>query len=298
MNGNVIDSAPPGTNLLARIRERIDGMTRSERRIVEHLAQHPLDAAFLPAGQLSELVGVSESSILRFARGLGYANYPALQKVVQDEIRQGLTRNTTERLQLATERAASGAEQLAAALRTDLRNLTATQRQLDPGAFEAAVELLASSRRVYVVGMRGAAPLAHQLGYALNLLREGVVHMAQRADLVGDLMADVAPTDVLVGFAFSRQSAHTIAAVDLALAAGAAVVAITDDPISPIARRATHSLVVATESEAFIQSYTAPTAVTHALLAAVGAALKEPALQRLSRIEEGLSLSQVFYQED
>jgi DNA-binding MurR/RpiR family transcriptional regulator len=273
-------------------------MTRSERLIAEHLAKNPLDAAFLPAGKLSELVGVSESSILRFARSLGYANYPDLQQVVQDEVRRGQTRNIPERLQQAAFKASGNPGLLTLALQTDVNNLLASQRQLDAAAFAGAASLLAGSRLVFVAGMRGAAPLAHLLGYALNLLRPGVVELAQRADMFVELMADVGPSDVLVGYAFSRQSAHTIAAADLAVARGAAVVAVTDDPLSPIARRAKHTLVVATQSEAFIQSYTAAASVTHALLAALGSQLEASAMKRLALVEEGLGSSGVFYREE
>lgn len=289
-------SAPPGTNLLTRIRERLDEMTKSERRVGDHLARHPLDAAFLPAGRLSELVGVSESSILRFAKNLGYANYPALQQVVQDEIRDSQTVVSPERLRRATARGDVDSSTLESAFETDLRNLSVSLRQLDPAAFDSVVELLAHARRVYVVGMRGAAPLAHLLGYALNLLRPDVIQLTQRADMIADLMLGVSDADVLVGFAFSRQAVQTIAATDIAVASGASVVAITDDPISPIARRARQTLVVATESEAFIQSYTAAVALTHALLAAVGAAVKESAMDRLARVEDGMKLSRVFYE--
>jgi DNA-binding MurR/RpiR family transcriptional regulator len=273
-------------------------MTRSERRIGEHLAQHPLDAAFLAAARLSELVGVSESSVLRFSRVLGYASYPALQQEMQDEVRRRLTRNTPERLQEASARASDEAAQLAAALETDIRNLQVTRQQIDDAEFKAFVDHLASAERVYVIGMRGAAPTAELLGYSLSLLRPGVEMLAHSADRLGDHLADINPRDVLIGFAFSRQSVHTIGAVDLAVAAGTPVLAVTDDPISPIARRAKHALLVAMQSEAFIQSYTAAIAVTHALLAAVGKRLQESAMERLTRIEAVMESSRVFFLEE
>lgn len=298
MGDPILEAPMPATRLMSRVRERLEDMTRSERRIGEHLAKHPLDAAFLPAARLSELVGVSESSVLRFSRALGYANYPALQLEMQDEIRRRLTRNTPERLQEAATRASDRGSQLATALETDVRNLLVTRQQVDPSEFDAVVRLLSESRRVFVVGMRGAAPLAQLLGYTLNLLRPGVVQLAQRADMLGDVLADMSPEDALFGFAFSRQSAHTIDAADWAVRAGAPVMAVTDDPISPIARRSRHALIVATDSEAFIQSYTAATALTHALLAGVGKRLQESAMDRLGQIEEAMKLSRVFYSED
>lgn len=289
----------PATGLLAeRVKERLADLTRSERRIGEHLVKNPLDAAFLAAARLSDLVGVSESSVLRFARSLGYPSYPALQLEIQEEIRQRLTRNAPQRLQDAAARASNEVNVLVAALGTDVRNLQLTRQLVDERAFGACVEQLAHRQRVIVVGMRGAAPAAEFLGYSLNLLRPRVVVLVHQADMLGDQLMDLSKDDVLICYAFSRQSVHTVKAAELAKRAGALVLSVTDDPLSPVAVRSDHALVVATQSEAFIQSYTAAVAITHAILAAVGHRLQVSAMQRLTEIESVLDHTQAFYTEE
>ncbi|HET9028135.1 MAG TPA: MurR/RpiR family transcriptional regulator [Trueperaceae bacterium] len=285
----------PNGPLIARIKTRLGEMTRSERRIGEHLALRPLDAAFLPAARLSELVGVSESSVLRFSKALGYANYPALQTEVQEEIRKRLTRVTPDRLEEAVSRGSSDSNPLQAAFDTDAYNLQITRQQVDPDEFEKCISVIAGARRVVTVGMRGAAPGAELLGYSLSMLRPSVTALTHQADMLIDHLIDVGPQDVVIGFAFSRQSVHTINAIDTARRASAQVVAITDDPIGPLATRADYVMLVAMQSEAFIQSYTAVVALAHALVAAVGKRLHRSAMERLTTIEASMDLNKVFY---
>ncbi len=283
--------------LAGKIKEQQIKLTRSERRLADYLTKHLLDAAFLPAARLGEVVDVSESSVLRFAKTLGYANYQALQYEVQEEIRRQLTLDIPGRLQRAVARADRELLKPLAALDTDIHNLEITRQQIDPRELQAFITHLTQARRVIAVGMRGAAPQAQQFGYSLNILRPGVITLTGEADKLVDFLVDIGPEDVLVGFAFSRQSRHTIGAVDLARRAGAPVLAVTDDPLSPIAVRANHALVVAMNSEAFIQSYTAVTSLTHVLLTAIGRQLHPAAMKRLEAIEQAVVESQAFFTE-
>lgn len=283
--------------LATKIKEQQIKLTRSERRLADYLTKHLLDAAFLPAARLGEVVDVSESSVLRFAKTLGYANYQALQYEVQGEIRRQLTLDIPGRLQRAVARADRELLKPLAALDTDIHNLEITRQQIDPRALQAFITHLTQARNVMVVGMRGAAAQAQQFGYSLNILRPGVITLTGEADKLVDFLVDIGPEDALVGFAFSRQSRHTIAAVDLARRAGAPVLAVTDDPLSPIAVRANHALIVAMNSEAFIQSYTAVTSLTHVLLTAIGRQLHPAAMKRLEAIEQAVVESQAFFTE-
>lgn len=283
--------------LTARIKEHLTKMTRSERLIGDHLVKHALDAAFLPAARLGELIGVSESSIFRFSKSLGYASYQELQLELQHEVRERITMNTPARLQQAVTREPTGGNTLSAAIETDIHNLRITHQQIEPAVFDTIVTLLCEARRVVTVGMRGAAPLAQLFAYSLNLLRPGVSTLAHQSETLPDQLIDLDSQDVMVGFAYSRQALRTISAVELAKRTGARTIAVTDDPLSPIALRSDHSLLVATESEAFIQSYTAACAVVHMLVAAVGKALHSSAMERLKAIELNLDSSDVFFKE-
>lgn len=286
------------SSLLAiKIKEQQVKLTRSERRLADYLTKHLLDAAFLPAARLGEVVDVSESSVLRFAKNLGYANYQALQHEVQEEIRRQITLDIPGRLARAVAKADNELAKPLAALDTDIHNLQLTQQQIDLNELQAFIALLTRARRVITVGMRGAAPQAQQFSYSLNILRPGVITLTGEADKLPDFLVDIGSEDVLVGFAFSRQSRLTIGAVDMASRAGAKVLAVTDDPLSPIAVRADHSLIVATNSEAFIQSYTAVASLTHVLLTAIGRQLHPAAMKRLEAIERAVVDSQAFFSE-
>lgn len=282
-------------SLLPRLREKEGALTRTEARIADYLFNHQVDAAFLPAAQIAELVGVSESSILRFAKSVGYLNYHELQTEVQTEIRRRLKDRAPERLERAVMAGEGEANHLAKAFETDVLNLQESLHQNTDAEFSAFVASLQGARRVYPLGMRGAGAVATLLGYTLNLLLEDVRLLTGHADDLPDQLLDLGERDVLLACAFSRHAKRTMQAVGLAKRRGATILALTDDPLSPLAMNAHHSLVVAMRSRAFIQSYTAAFSVVHGLLAALGAGSEDFAMRRLRLLEDHLGEFDIFF---
>jgi DNA-binding MurR/RpiR family transcriptional regulator len=281
------------SELLQRLRERGDALTPTEVRIASHLFDNRLDAAFLPASRFAEAVGVSESSVLRFARSAGYDNYHELQQQVQDEIRHHLTARSPDRLERAVDAEKGAWDYFRSALSIDVTNVGDTLTEASRDEFEAIIAALNGARRVYVVGLRGAAAVAQLLGYTLNLLLDDVRPLI-RADLLPDGLLTIDERDVLIACAFARHARGTMQAVQVARGSGATVVGITDDPLSPLALASDRSLIVATRSHAFIQSYTASVSVVHGLLAAIGAERHDRALSRLERLETNVQLFDTY----
>lgn len=284
------------SELLHHLRAKDGALTPTEARIASHLFDNRLDVAFLPASRFAEAVGVSESSVLRFARSAGYDNYQQLQERAQDEIRHHLTARSPDRLERAVDAGKGAWDYFRAALSTDVDNVHQTLNETSREEFEAIIETLSGARIVYVVGLRGAASVAQLLGYALNLLLEDVRPLV-RAEVLPDGLLAIDERDVLVACAFARHARGTMQAAALARGSGATVVGITDDPLSPLALASDRSLIVATRSHAFIQSYTAAVSVVHGLLAALGAVRHDGALARLERLETHVRLFDTFVNE-
>ena len=151
--------------LIARLNHSGKKLSKSHRRIAECIVSHYDKAAFMTASRLGEYVGVSESTVVRFAAALGYEGYPQLQKALQELIRHRLT--ASQRFEMTGDM--DHAQVLSKVLKADIQNIRATLDELNIGVFEEVVEQLLSARSIYVLGLRASAPLAQFLGHYLSL---------------------------------------------------------------------------------------------------------------------------------
>lgn len=284
-------------NVVERIRRKSGELTKSETVVARYVLEHPMDIAFMAALRLGERAGVSESTVFRFAKSLGYTTYQALQSEARGEIQQRLHETTPARLERTIAENPSEWMALVGAFGDDLANLERTLQQLSEPAFMEVVDLLAVADTVWVVGFRGATGLASLLSYTLNLIRPGVRSLSERADTFYDRLIDLDKRDVLLATSFSRQSRRTLEIVDLARSKGTSIVAVTDDALSPLGRASDHALIVSVHSRAFIQSYTAAFALAHGLFAAMSLRLSDSARERLGKLESELERYSVFRDE-
>jgi len=235
----------------------------------------------MTANRLGECVGVSESTVVRFASALGYAGYPQLQRALQELVSHRLTAG--QRVEMAAD--LSPTDALATVMKRDIQNLRATQEQLDPALFTDVLDRLAGARAIYVMGLRSAAPLAQFMGYYLNYIFEDVHLVSSGATDVFEDIARMKAGDVLVGISFPRYSTRTLEAMRFAKRCGAHVIAITDGPMSPLCAVAEDSLTARTEMASFVDSLTAPMAVINAVLVALGVQRREALAEHFRQLE-------------
>ena len=132
-------------------------------------------AVFMTASKLGEVVGVSESTTVRFAVCLGYSGYPELQKALEELVSNRL--NSIQRMEMTYGRI-SQSEILMSVLQSDIEKIKLTMENIDQNAFEQAVDTILSARKIYIVGIRSCAPLANFLRVYLNLVCEDVVSVS------------------------------------------------------------------------------------------------------------------------
>ncbi|MBO8141289.1 MAG: MurR/RpiR family transcriptional regulator [Firmicutes bacterium] len=280
--------------LLERFRAARPRLSANQRSIAEFILERPEDCAFLTAGELGRRVGVSESTVVRFAVAVGFAGYPELQRTLRDELKRRLT--TVERLQARREELAGPADSLRAVWENDINNIHRTFRSMPREDFERAVNLLAQARRVYVIGLRTSACVALLLTTALQYLGKEAV----RVDLgIGDFWdrLDMAgPGDVVVGISVPRYTRWTTEMVRFARAKGAVAIALTDSPVSPLAELCDVLLPVATDFNSVVESFVAPLSVANALILGVAMSDEAGSLAALRR-REALWESQQLYEE-
>ncbi|MDO4838549.1 MAG: MurR/RpiR family transcriptional regulator [Clostridia bacterium] len=256
-------------------------LSKGHRRIAQYIVDHYDKAVFMTASRLGESVGVSESTVVRFASALGYEGYPQLQRALQELVSHRLTAN--QRFEMATDIRPDAA--LSTVLKSDIQNLRETMEEMDQKVFQQVVDRLLNAKHIYVMGMRSAAPLAQFMSYYLNYIFDGVHLVASSVADVYEEIARIESDDVLVGISFPRYSTRTLEAMRFAKKHNAQVVALTDGPMSPLNEIADVCLTARTDMASFVDSLAAPLSVINALLVALGLHRKEELSQHFHQLE-------------
>lgn len=269
--------------LTQRIRARLDSMSDGQRRVADYVLGHYDQAAFLTAARLGRTVGVSESTVVRFASVLGYRGYPGLQRVLREMVRSRLAPDGRAQPASGT----GGADQvLTAIMQADAENIRLTLRDVDRRAFRAAVALLLGARRILVVGFRGATSLALFMGFNLDWILGNVKVVGHAGQDLWESLVHLGRDDVVVGICFPRHTRSTIQALAAARERGCRVVALTDGVVSPLTRHADILLTARGTVPALTDSYVAPLSLINALLAATSAADRARATRTRRKLEE------------
>ena len=268
-------------DMIDRLNQSGKRLSKGQRRIVEYIAAHYDKAVFMTASRLGECVGVSESTVVRFASAMGYEGYPQLQRAMQELVSHRLTPN--QRVEMSEEIVPENA--MSHVLKRDMQNLRTTLESMDNTVFEQVVERILSARSVYVMGLRSAAPLAEFMYYYLNYIFPSVRLVSSGTTDVFDEISKLEGDDVLVGISFPRYSTRTLEAMRYAKRCGAQVISITDGPMSPLTEIADLSLMAHTDMASFVDSLAAPMSVINALLVALGLRRKDALREHFSKLE-------------
>ena len=242
-------------------------MSKGQRLIARYITENYDKAAFMTAGKLGRTVGVSESTVVRFATELGFDGYPGMRRAMQEMVRSRLT--SVQRIAVAKD-LLDGADVLKAVMTSDIENLQASMEKLDRNAFDQAVEAIGTARHLYIVGMRSSASLASFMGFYMNLLVEDVrlIHNTTANEVYEQIM-HIGPGDVYVGISYPRYSSGSLKAMEFAKRQGATVIALTDNENSPSARMADIKLYAKSDMVSFLDSLVAPMGLINALIVAV-----------------------------
>ena len=270
-------------DLITKIQSELPGFSKGQKQIARFILEHYDKAAFMTASRLGVTVGVSESTVVRFATELGYDGYPHLQRALQEMIRNKLT--SVQRMEVAGDRM-GGRDVRQTVLHADTDMIRVTLDEIDRDAFQGAVDALMGAKRIYILGVRSSSALASFLGFYFNLLFENVtlVHTNSVSEIFEQVLR-VGPGDVLFGISFPRYSKRTLSAMKYARDRGARVIALTDSQLSPLARVADHVLLARSDMASFVDSLVAPLSVINALIVAVGMSRRDEIEQTFNKLE-------------
>lgn len=250
----------------------------------------------MTASKLGRTVGVSESTVVRFAVELGYDGYPTMQKAMQEMVLNRLT--SVQRIEVANDRIGDQ-DILSLVLQSDMEQLRKTVSSVDRKDFSAAVNAILDARRIYVLGVRSASALASFLGYYLNLMFEDVHTItASGTGQVLEKLISAGPDDVVIAFSYPRYSTSTVTGASFCHSKGAKIVAMTDSRTSPLGQTSDFVLQTKSDMASLVDSLVAPLSVVNALVVALAARREEKLAKTFSRLEEIWEKYQVYEKQD
>ena len=283
-------------DIITRINERFSKMSKSHKVIASYISDNYDQAVFMTAAQLGKTVGISESTVVRFASSLGYDGYPEFQKALEEWVKDKLS--GVQKIGVKYGKSTQS-EILNSVLNSDMEKIADTIDNLDPVAFETATDIILQARHVYIVGLRSCEPLADFLSFYLNMIR-GDVSMVRTTSVTElfEQMIRVDERDCVIGISFPRYSMRTLKAMEFATDRNAKVITITDTVHSPMNLYSSCNLLARSDMVSIVDSLVAPLSVINALVVAMCLKQPEEVKQNLKDLEEAWGNYQVYLNDE
>ncbi|OZI34782.1 hypothetical protein CAL29_15035 [Bordetella genomosp. 10] len=276
-----------------RIRKNLDNMSDGARAVAHFVLEKPEDVAMLPAARVAERLGVSESTVTRFAVLLGYKGYPAFRRDLQSDIRRHL--EPLQRLAISSRERQQDVRPYSQLFHQDIEDILRTERGISPALMDRAVDIISNARTIYIMGLRTTFCLAHSLYFQLHQMLGNAVLMDAVAGEALEPIQNIGVQDVLIGISFPRHARLTVAAMQYAHEANAKLIAITDGPLSPTAAVADVLLPVHTSVLSTATSLTGGLSLVNALCSEVLIRNRKRAAKNLADVERLFKFSQVHH---
>jgi DNA-binding MurR/RpiR family transcriptional regulator len=260
---------------------------------MQYILSHEEEAIFLNIENLADKVKVSEATVVRLSKALGFKGFPQFQKELRLLFRTKLT--TTSRLEETVRRGTNEGEVLFKILQTDIDNITVTMKEASVLEFREFVKAIDSAQRIVIIGLRSVYSLATFLGVALEFLQKDVWVVEPGIGDLWDRLLRLRKDDLVIAISFPRYTRVSVEAFKFAKSQGVKTLAITDSLISPLAQYADHVLTARYRMDSFIESFTAAFSLINAIVTAVGISNKKKTLKSLKRLEEVWERQEVYF---
>ena len=271
------------SDILTTIHDQLRTFSKGQKLIANYILQSYDKAAFMTASRLGKTVGVSESTVVRFAVELGFDGYPSMQRTLQELVRNKLT--SVQRIEVANDRIGNQ-DVVSTVLQADIDTLRKTSETLDRREMSASVELILQAKRIYIIGVRSSTAIADFLNFYFRNIFENVslVSSTSTSEMF-EQMLRVGKGDVVIGISLPRYSSRTVKTMQYAKDCGAATIAITDKPDAPAGKVANHVLVAKSDMVSIVDSLVAPMSVVNALIVAVSRRREEQVSTTFKNLE-------------
>ena len=271
------------SDILTTIHDQLRTFSKGQKLIANYILQSYDKAAFMTASRLGKTVGVSESTVVRFAVELGFDGYPSMQRTLQELVRNKLT--SVQRIEVANDRIGNQ-DVVSTVLQADIDTLRKTSETLDRREMNESVELILQAKRIYIIGVRSSTAIADFLNFYFRNIFENVSMVSSTSTSeMFEQMLRVGKGDVVIGISLPRYSSRTVKTMQYAKDCGAATIAITDKPDAPAGKLADHVLVAKSDMVSIVDSLVAPMSVVNALIVAVSRRREEQVSTTFKNLE-------------
>ncbi|MGN0333177.1 MAG: MurR/RpiR family transcriptional regulator [Lachnospiraceae bacterium] len=282
--------------LLQKLEKNYKKFSKGQKKLADFIREDYDKAAFLTAAKMGEEVGVSESTVVRFATALGYDGYPGFQKALGELVRTKL--NSIQRMEVTYGRI-SQSEILKTVLQSDIEKIKLTLAAMDHEAFELAVDTILNAKRIYVIGIRSCAPLASFLSFYLNLICDNVIAVnTNSSSEIFEQLIRINENDVIIGISFPRYSMRTLKALEFASNRQAKVITLTDSVHSPMTLYSSCNLIARSDMASIVDSLVAPLSVVNALVVALCMKKQDEVIKTLETLEDIWDEYQVYSKDE
>ena len=283
-------------DLSNRINESYSKLSKGQKLLATYITDNYDKAVFLTAAKLGEVVGVSESTVVRFAMHLGYRGYPEFQSALEELVRNKL--NSIQRMEVTYGRI-SQSKILESVLKSDAEKINSTLEKIDQAAFEMAVDTILNAKHIYIIGIRSCAPLASFMAFYFTLMFENVrLIQTSSSSEIFEQMVRIGKEDVIIGISFPRYSMRTLKAMEFANNRSAKVITLTDSVHSPMNLYSSCNLIADSDMASIVDSLVAPLSVINALIVALCMKSPEQVRKNLEQLENAWNNYQVYMNDE
>ena len=271
------------TDILTVIKNNYNDLSKGHKKIADYVLSKYDSAAYLNASALANKVGISESTVVRFAYELGCDGFTSFQRALQEVIPNKLT--SVQRIDVTSIRMGDK-DILTTVMNADLEKIRQTLEDTDRKEFSGAVDTILKAKNVYILGVRSAASLAQFVYYYISLMLPTVklLQTSSSSEMFGQLLR-IDEDSVVLAISFPRYSKCTLNAVRFASSRGSKVITIADSPHAPINEYATHKLIARSDMASFVDSLVAPLSLINSLIVAIGMRKKEDVKETFAELE-------------
>lgn len=284
------------TDVISRINELYSNMSKGHKRIAHYITEHYDQAVFMTAAKLGCELGISESTVVRFAAGIGYEGYPEFQKALEEWVKGQL--NSVQKMGVKYGKS-SQSEIVTSVLNADIEKIQDTIENIDPNAFETAAKIILEAENLYIVGLRSCEPLARFLHFYVNMIR-GNVYLLSTTSVTEmfEQMIRINENDAIIGISFPRYSMRTLKAMEFANDRNAKVIAITDNIHSPMNLYSSCNLFARSDMVSIVDSLVAPLSLINALVVALCLKCPDAVKENLEMLEQTWNNYQVYLNDE
>ena len=282
-------------DLMRVIQSKFTRLSKGQKMIADFILKHYDKAAFMTAAKLGQNVGVSESTVVRFAIELGYEGSPELQKSLQELVKTKLT--AVQRLELTND-LVDEENALKSVLKADMENIRTTMEKVNQRTFDAFVDTIVEGKKVYIIGLRSSSALSEFLGFYLNLILNNVEVLHHGMSDIYEQLLHLGEGDVVIGIGFPRYSIKTVQVLKFARGRGAKIISLTDSLLSPLASVSDLTVIAQSNMASFVDSLVAPMSIINAIIISVGLKRRQSVTEAFSKLEEIWEENKVFMTKD